>query len=229
MTLNFQQSFGKLILHQMSSLSHLKLISECWYRILFSSLLIEDVSQLILNFLAQFESFDMSSVDSNVCIQDNDTILTKEPNSGGSSSAFGTIIVTDGCLYHWKIEIMDTPWSESFNNTMKGEIGIVEADKCMDKNKLNYWWCKSWYFCNDLSGTAYNGTSSVNYGNGEKYRVNDIVHVLVDLKDKYSISWGKNDKMYEQFELKLKPKTDYKLAVRLYHGKIKLVSFETEY
>ena len=104
---------------EMSSLSELKLISEYWYRILFSSLLIEDVSQLIINFLGQFDQFDMSLIDSNLCFEDNNTIVTKEPNSGGSLSAFGTIIINTGYKYEWRMQIMDTSWSHSFNHTMK--------------------------------------------------------------------------------------------------------------
>ena len=105
------------------------MIPKYWFRVLFTSSLISDVSHLIMKFLAEFDSFDMSMIGTSLRVEDDNTMVTKHPHSRGSSGAFGTIIATPGQIYHWKIKIMNTPWSESFNHTMKGEIGIIEADK----------------------------------------------------------------------------------------------------
>ena len=166
-----------------------------------------------------FEELNISLTENEVDLENDNTMLSKKANSD-FSSVFGKIRAVSGEIHHWIIKIM------SDGVEWKGELGIIEADKVENIDKLNKWWyTKSYYFCYDLKGTASKGVCSTPYAMMYDFDFDfgDTLHIWLDLKNTNNVSWGKNEIRFGKCLYKLKNKTDYKLAVRLYHGKLQMV------
>ena len=184
-----------------------------------SSFSIDDIINIIIKFGEPYEEFDSSLVAAS--LKSSKTTLEKLDYRGPTASGFGLFTATAGDKYHWKIKILE--WS-SIN------IGIIEADFAKD-NLNRGWWDELYGFSYHQDGNIYtspkafgaNWNGSRNYG--DSFGALDIIHIHLDLRDNYEISWGKNNKKYDT-GFDLKKKTNYKLALGFYKGKIELESFQ---
>ena len=101
-------------------------------------------------------------------------------------------------------------------------LGIVEANKWKDAMG-EYWWWQHYGFSYYSNGMIYRQSGSQKYG--DKIKVNDIIHIHLDLKDDYDISWRQNDTNYGK-GFDVQKQTEYRLAIGFYEGKIELLSFD---
>ena len=202
------------------------LIIEYWFRISlkgYKSYSIENISNVIINFAIEFETFDPSLIHSLLTLNDNKSIVSLVRGNGWANSAFGTTLAISGRKYHWKIKILTD--TEDIN------IGIIEATELNDDPRFdNYWWCKQYgytYYAND--GTKWNNSDDCEYG--DKYGgKDDIIHVYLDLKDNITLSFAKNEKKFGK-AFDLIDGIDYKLGVSLLESgaKVELLALSVTY
>ena len=93
------------------------------------------------------------------------------------------------------------------------------------------WWEKTYGFSYHQDGKIYTSSKAfdINWDGsgdyGDSFQAPDVIHIYLDLRDNYEISWGKNNKRYDK-GFDLKKETNYKLALGFYKGKIELDSFQ---
>ena len=199
-----------------------QLVIEYWYRkLLSSSLALDDITKIIVEFGEPFERFIRSLTCDDLIISEDEMELTKKTEkqavSGTSAKccAFGELTATPGYKYHWKMRVM----SQGIN------IGIIEADFASSCLTECWWWKKYGYsyYNNGNKFTSSEVLSGGAQGYGDKFNEDDIVHVYLDLKEKCEVSWGKNETKYcKGFDLK--KGMDYKMALGFYSGGIRLIS-----
>ena len=105
-------------------------------------------------------------------------------------SAYGLIAAKPGHKYEWKVKILD--------NT-DANIGIVEFNENI-KWKWG-WWCEEYGYSYYRDGFIYNGTDYKKYG--DRLGKDDIVGVILDLKENYQLSFSRNGKVFgKAFDMK---------------------------
>ena len=187
------------------------MIVEYWFRVsVKSEISIQDVAKVVAEFARMYERFDASLSHKEMKIE-NEGQLIYPASKSTLASAFGTMMVTPGNKYHWKLKVI--------GDDIKGiNIGIIESQEC-SKSKSDYWWCKEYGFSyHSKNGWLYHRVitdgslrgSSKQYG--DRYGDNDVIDIWLDLKDKYELSFSKNNKDMGKAS-DVKKETDYKLAV----------------
>ena len=197
-----------------------QLIIECWFRKLIElELSIEDIAKIIIEFADEYEQFDPEKTSKDLKLE-NDNLDVYLPTIASllTARSFGLLDATPGRKYHWKIKILDE---------MSGNIGIIEADKYISFSKgTDGWWYYPYGYAYYSGKDLYNDYENTTYiVYGEEYDVDDIIDVWLDLKDNYDLSFGKNEKKFGK-AFDLKKDTTYKLAIGLYSGGVRLMSFE---
>ena len=197
-----------------------ELIVEYWYRTLLSiSLSIDDITKIIVEFGEEFERFEETLRSKKVKIKDNGKLISQTKDEYHCHNAFGLFNATPGSKYHWKVQIKPGLF------TFKANIGIIEANKCEESLPDLIWCCIGRgyaYYSHD--GNIFHDTF-LGKKYGETYTDNDVIDIRLDLKDDYMVSWGKNGKDYGK-GFDVKKETEYKLAVGMYYGKVKLISLD---
>ena len=196
-----------------------QLIIEYWCRILLSfstSFSIDDIAKIIVEFGNEYEQFDATVSGTGM---KGTTIEFGEDNLtakflGYNESAFGLIEAVPGCIYHWKIKLIEVG-GHSVN------IGIVEADK-METQDAAYFWGYEYGYSYYKDGQTWHNNKGKYYG--DPIGKDDIIHIWLDLKDKYDLSFDKNGKKYGK-AWDVNHDTTYKLAVRV-RGSVQIFSFE---
>ena len=217
----------------MSSSSHQRrLIIEYWFRvILYNDISIANISKIALDFGAEYETFDRALSYKGILIE-NGTLAFKEGKGWGDWSVFGIIVATAGNMYHWKIKL-SAPL-ERENAYISLNIGIIEADKCEQYQKLS-WWTEVGisYFSSCGSIFLYDEVTKEckyhEYGKGFEEEDEIIMDIWLDIKDKYELSFAKNDENYGK-ATDVKKSMEYRLAVSICDPatKAELLSFDIQ-
>lgn len=202
---------------RMSSSAHKVMIIEYWYRVLSgSSFSIVNISKIIIEYCKEYEQFDKDLTHQSLELDDEGLILCKDAhNAAGCISSFGKIIAKPGYKYHWKIETVE---SERYD----GNIGIVEADQVIETNGL--WWGTQYGWSYFTDQAVYHGTKHHIYGDSYITK-GDIVDIWLDLKENEGLSFSKNNTKFAKAYDMDRDKS-YRLAIGLFRGKVKIVSFE---
>ena len=203
-----------------------QLIVANWFRKLIEfDLSIQDISKIIIELGDPYEQFDPEETNKYLKL-DNDNLdvnLTSEHDEFVLVvvSSFGLTETSPGHKYHWKIQALD--------GMKGGNVGIIKANACSSykyETNANWWGDTAGYAYYSVTGALYHNyqrTSSRPYADG--FGTNDIIDVWLDLKDNYTLSFGKNGKSYGK-AFDVNRDMTYKLAVGLYSGGLRLISFE---
>ena len=200
------------------------LITEYWYRTLLGTAFsINDITKIIAEFAEESDVFDTEISHKNIKLSEQDSIAHKEVDPDDvlkiPLSGFGTMTAIKGRKYHWKLHIMKSEEKASLN------IGILNAKECKTSNNQFWWWNNNGYSYYD-DGQLYHKGRVRSYG--EPFDIGDTIHVHLDLKENNGLSFSKNDKKFEK-AWDIPNNIDYKLAIGLYSGKIRITSFEVIY
>ena len=128
--------------------------------------------------------------------------------------AYGLIEATPGHIYHWMLKLVA--------DICALNVGIIEADKCETKKAL-YFWGEEFGYSYYADGEVWHSNKGVKYG--DKLENGDVIHIWLDLKDKYELSFGQNEKKYGKAWDVTQDKT-YKLAIAAKDGRIEILSFQ---
>lgn len=209
----------------MSSRRERELIAAYWYRTLLClELSFDDIIKIVIEFGEAFECFEKSLMSQNMNVNDDGTILTQTSSlfKYKTVNAFGVFTAVPGHRYHWKVQLIQVE-NEQGKET-RTNIGVIEADKY--KENLDKLWC-----CRGNGYSYYSDDGDIYHEQyvgdkyGDKYSSGDIIDIRLDLKDNYSISWGKNGNDYGK-GFNVMEEMEYKLAIGIYYGKVKLLSLE---
>ena len=200
------------------------LIIEYWFRILLKdeSLSFSDITNIIIEFGKVVDRFDSEVINKNDRLElkdDEGTILSLIEAEGLPQCAHGIFVAEPGAKYHWRIQMLTD--CRMMNIGIDVDTAIVE--------KFNFFWLRKTGYSYYGNG-AYWHKHALNYPKGDAYGdKGDIIHVFLDLKEKYELSFGKNDhKFAKAFDVDESAK--YKLFVSLIkEGKIQLLSLEVAY
>ena len=208
----------------MSNRRQRELIIEYWYRALLSiSYSLNDIVKIIIEFGKIMDRFDKELVHKSITMNHDGSELSKikqfKKQTMANSNAFGTFTATPGRIYRWKLKMMKIVDKTSYLDV---DIGVIEADEATSLYKR--WCCYADGYSYNKNGKIYHysyaGTSY-----GQQYTENDIIDVLLDLKAAYDISWQRNGNIFGK-GFDVKKEKDYKLAVGIHCGNVKLIAFE---
>ena len=193
-----------------------RMIVEYWFRVIIGSdISIENIVGIALKFAKDYEQFHADLSHTQLKIENEGRVVVNETYSYSQHNAFGIMTAKPGNVYHWKIKIV-----ESTSNNIN--IGIIEADKYAEylQDKTSWWSQSDGYSYWATNGRFYH-ESSTGKPYGENYRVNDIVHVYLDLSDGVNeLSFGKNEKRFGK-AANVKDSTNHKLGIAM-SGEMKL-------
>ena len=212
----------------MSTSVERELIIEYWYRILINlSLEIKDICSIINEFGDEYEIFDPSLIHQKLDISDEGMTVSKavDPNSRPKCSAFGSIIANPGRKYHWKFQVLKATPAQ---NMLFVNIGVIEDGEAVQGALDHYWWTESYGYSFFSSGSVWNNHKSFTPdGYTDKMEFEDEIHVWLDLKTDgdYHIKFGRNEEVFGK-AFDMKQNTNYRMAVSICEGKVKLLSFE---
>ena len=195
-----------------------QLIIEYWFRIILcTSFSVDDIAKIMIEFGNEYEQFD--TIVSATGIEETTTEFGKDDLTakfvGDTESAFGLLEAIPGCIYHWQIKLLELS-GQSVN------IGIVEADKIQYQNAA-YFWGYEYGYSYYQDGQTWHNNKRKSYG--DSFSKDDIIHIWLDLKDNYDLSFDKNGKKYGK-AWDVNQDTTYKLAVRVVRGSVEIFFFE---
>ena len=188
-----------------------RMIVEYWFRVVADSPFVVDIADLICSFrLVTYDQFDAELSDDILQFNESHTEMARVYDQGdqpGWKNGFGRKIVEPGESHEWKLRII-----ESADGIM---IGVMEADKCSDKD-LEFWF-------NSKYAIGFHGFSGKTYTNnhgpkpcGDKYGAGDVVGVRLDLNAAV-VAFSKNDAKYSDIEGFVQPDTAYRLVVGVFN------------
>ena len=196
-----------------------KLIVEYWYRILVSvSLAFNDIARIIVEFGKLCDQFDKLLVDKEIILNNDGLMLSKFGCHSVCKDAFGTFIAKPGNRYLWKIKIMRGDEDEIIVNIGVAAVGFCSFDE------WDMWCCAGHGYAYFSGGIKYHDTYAGRIY-GESFGVDDVIHICLDLKDNYDISWCKNGKHFGK-GFDVEKEEEYKLAIGIYYGQIQLIDFQ---
>ena len=186
-----------------------------------------DIKSICLNYAKEYEMFISSLTYGAPEIQNNGRIIYCDGND--PCAAYGYFTAKPGYIYHWRMKVI-------LSGDQEVNIGILNAKNhiIMDKIENNYYYDEDdkgpwnendgWsYYSN--TGTLWNGGKYKEYG--DPYDDNDIIDMWLDLRDKYQISFAKNNKHFGK-AANVPQNTQYKfgISVDCEEAKIEIISFE---
>ena len=181
--------------------------------------MIDDIVNLINTFGKTLETFDPDLIYSALQVDDGYETITN-PEGSYQKSAFGKMIAVKGRIYHWTVKIDE----DVYGRDPYINIGIFDANKA--KNNLDgCWWKKEYGYSYFKSGTIWSYSSEINTKYGTRHKAGDIIEMWLDLKDKYTLSYAKNDKHFG-VAFKIPSNTSYRFGLNVARGKVTIIAFE---
>ena len=187
---------------------------------LFQYLCIKEVIQIILKF-SEFERFNPSISNRDLAFDDdNKTVYIRRYGIMyynpryipiQSYNVFGEINCIPKHLYQWKLQFMTDIESSAC-------IGIAEADK---------YHMRMWFYRQEF-GFSYDINHYWGGSNRKENHVRqgDIIQIDLDLKYQNKLVFRKNGQRVILQSFAVKRNMVYRLAIALFKGKLKIISFE---
>lgn len=139
-------------------------------------------------------------------------------------SAFGSNVAIKGKIYHWRLRIGDSNTRFWLMN-----IGIIEADKAKENlEEMNTWWYTNYGYSYFNGGRILHGEIGKFSKKYNTYKSGDIIDVWLDLKDKNTLSYARNDEYYG-VAFMIPDDKEYRLALSLNTGEITIDEFQVFY
>lgn len=178
-----------------------------WFRLLIGdNISIEPISNITMKYARAGDRFSYSKITHcKIKYENKGCTVAKIKKNQAVCPVFGYHITKSGYLYNWKIKIIKHSDNNNNNNTdhdsgIDVNIGIIQSKmrfKCMI-HEIKWYFRPYGYSYWSKDGLFYTKRTGI-FGQvyGDKYGVNDIINVRLDLRDgKDELSFSKNDEPY---------------------------------